>query len=87
MSVLNFNRGNSVANLALARVTRQLEKVTDELIRSLFARSRTPSPELEARIVELEARRDELHDRLITLEEWMRANPVAAATADDRIAS
>lgn len=71
MSIVTaISRGNSSAQLALGRVTRQLEKVTDELIRSLFVRTRMPSPELDAKIAELELRRDELHERLATLEEW-----------------
>lgn len=62
--------GKSAAQSALERITRQLEKVTDELIRSLFVRTRAPSPELDAKIAELELRRDELHERLVALEQW-----------------
>lgn len=90
MSVLPFTRGNSAAHVALARVTRQLEKVTDELIRALFTRTRAPSAELEARIVELELKRDELHERLATLEDWSTSFPATAtapSSEDSKIAS
>lgn len=76
--VTAIRTGNSAAQEALTRVTRQLEKVTDELIRSLFVRTRAPSPELEAKIAELEARRDELHDRLQTLEQWSSSLQIAS---------
>jgi predicted nuclease with TOPRIM domain len=60
----------SPTQLALARVSRELEKVTDELIRLLFEQSRRASPELEGRVERLEMQRDELHDRLDELEKW-----------------
>lgn len=83
-----ISRGNSSAQIALGRVTRQLEKVTDELIRSLFVRTRSPSPELDAKIAELEARRDELHERLLTLEQWSNSLGIASeAEPPERIAS
>ncbi len=86
MSVLSITHRHSAAGNALARVTRQLEKVTDELIRSLFARTRANSPELEARIAELELKRDELHERLDRLEEWAKASP-GISEEQQRIAS
>jgi hypothetical protein len=62
----------SPAQLALARVSRELEKVTDELIRLLFEQSRNSSPDLTVRVEKLEAQRDALHDRLAELEKWAR---------------
>ncbi|MDQ3264493.1 MAG: hypothetical protein M3Y59_12655 [Myxococcota bacterium] len=86
MSVLSITHRHSAAGNALARVTRQLEKVTDELIRSLFARTRTPSPEKDVRIFKLELKRDELHERLDRLEEWAKASP-GISEEQERIAS
>ena len=63
---------SSPSQLALARVTRELEKVTDELIRLLFEQSRNSSPGLAARVEQLEAQRDALHERLADLEKWAR---------------
>ncbi len=65
----------SPTQLALARVTRELEKVTDELIRLLFEQSRNSSPELAVRVEKLEAQRDALHERLAELEKWAKRSP------------
>jgi len=62
----------SPAQLALSRVTRELERVTDELIRLLFEQSRNSSPGLAARVEQLEAQRDTLHERLAQLENWSK---------------
>lgn len=85
--VTAISRGNSTAQLALTRVTRQLEKVTDELIRSLFVRTRNPSAELDLKIQSLEKQRDELHERLQTLEEWAGTLGVAEPSEPSQRAS
>lgn len=63
---------SSPSQLALSRVTRELEKITDELIRLLFEQSRNSSPALAARVEQLEAQRDVLHERLAELEKWAK---------------
>ena len=61
-----FERG--IYLRALTRVQAEFARVTDALIQALFKNAREPGEAVAARIQELEAARDRLHERLEDLE-------------------